>query len=153
MQSEKALGALLEAKVKSSDVFAAWLLSKTKFKGRSARHIFSRSDHPWHKSKTTGKESETDVLLVFEDQKTLSRFAIHVELKLAGGRFEQDQPEQYPQRAEEWRGIEKWGNYDEFTVVLIAPEAFHKANADRCAIFDSYIPFSEIAKFVPEFDR
>jgi hypothetical protein len=149
--TEKQLDAFFHRAFERSEEFSTWFLARTKFAGRRARIALLRSDHPWYQSKRTGVQSETDILIVIEDLDSGSRFALHIENKLANGKFEPNQPELYHERAKDWRFTPKWGNYDAYEVVLIAPRAFRDRNADKAAIFDVYVAHEELAWFVPEF--
>jgi len=149
--TEKDLDKAIEAKFRKSGEFVTWFLSRTKFANRAANLVHLRSNHPWYQSETTGVQSETDILVVFEDAGGSNRFAIHIENKLSSGSFTENQPDLYRERAAEWVGREKYGNYDDFEVVLIAPRAFYERNGDQCRIFDRYVAHEDIAEFIPEF--
>ena len=138
-------------KVRTSPEFAKWLLSKTKFKGVDAVPILVRSDNPWYQSRRTGRQSETDILVVFERRDRSDRFALHIENKQAKETFRLDQPELYHERAADWKNTPKWGNYQDFEVMLIAPQEFYEQHKERSAIFHRYLSHEEIATFVPEF--
>lgn len=147
---EKELNKLFVNVIKTSPLFKAWFLSETDFIGREAKVVLARDDNPWHKSKITGKESETDILLVFEDKS--KRFAIHIENKTAGDKFRDGQPEEYHARASEWRNTKKYENYDEFRVVLIAPRRFIDANKEKVGIFHHSVAHEDIAAYIPDFE-
>ena len=149
--TEKLLDKAFEAKIKDSQEFRSWLLGKTKFSGRQAKLILSRSDNPWYRCKETGKDSETDILLVFEDFATRDRFALHFENKRSNGKFGERQPELYHKRANDWLHMPKWGSYRDFEVIIIAPIFFYRNNSERSAIFHRFISHEAIAEFVPEF--
>jgi hypothetical protein len=149
--TEKQLNWLFETKIRQSDDFVEWFLGRTKFRGRSARLVLARADNPWYRSKKTGKGSETDVLLVFEDRISGQIFALHIENKLSGGSFTHKQPEIYYERAEDWKNTAKWGDYSDYDVILIAPRRFydtHKAESDK---FGSFVPHEDIAEYITEF--
>ena len=149
--TEKQLDKQFHAKFEQSDEFSAWFLNRTKFAGRATRLILLRSNHPWYQSKKTGVQSETDILIVLEDVNTRGRFAVHVESKLANGKFEPNQPELYHERAADWRGMAKYGAYDDYEVVLIAPRVFYDRYHEQSKIFHRYVPHEDIAHFIPEF--
>jgi hypothetical protein len=149
--SEKKLDALFDAKFRECAEFASWFLSRTKFRDRSARLVLLRSNHPWYQSKRTGVQSETDILVVFEDQDTAARFAIHIENKLANGKYTNNQPQLYHERANDWRHMAKFGNYDDFEVVLMAPRAFYNRHLEQSQIFHRFVPYEDVAKYIPEF--
>jgi hypothetical protein len=112
------------AKVRSSPEFVSWLLGHTKFKGSEVEQVLVRSDNPWYQSRKTGRQSETDILLVFKNKNTGKNFAIHIENKRLRDKFQPDQPELYHERAADWLNVPKWGNYHDFECILIAPQVF-----------------------------
>jgi hypothetical protein len=138
-------------KVRTSPEFVSWLLSKTKFKDANAVPVLVRSDNPWYQSRKTGRQSETDILIVFERQDGRERFALHIENKQAKETFQPNQPELYHERALDWMNESKWGSYQDFEVMLIAPQVFYTRHKEKADIFHRYVPHDEIAAFVPEF--
>ncbi len=80
MLSEKQIDPIIENAFLHSQAFVDWFISKTKFNGLKAKCVWSRSDHPWGrftfniKDSVSGKineitrDSETDVLVVLEDE-------------------------------------------------------------------------------------
>ena len=149
--TEKQLDASFHRAFERSGEFATWFLGRTKFSGRRIRIVLLRSDHPWYQSRKTGVQSETDILIVMEDVDTGERFALHVENKLENGKFGRNQPELYHERAADWRRTPKWGDYDDYEVVLIAPSAFRDRNAEKAKLFHVFVAHEEVAGFVPEF--
>lgn len=149
--TEKQLDTAFHHAIERSEEFRTWFLGRTKFAGRRARIVLLRSNHPWYQSTKTGVQSETDILIILEDLDTRCRFALHVENKLANGKFGPSQPRLYRERAEDWRFVPKWGNYDEYEIVLIAPRTFRDRNAEKADTFDVFVPHEDIAAFVPEF--
>jgi hypothetical protein len=131
------------AKVRNSPEFAKWLLRYTKFKGLDVEPILVRSDNPWYQSRKTGRQSETDILLVL--------FAIHIENKRLRDKFQPDQPELYHERAADWVGMAKWGNYHDFQCILLAPKGFIEINRPKADIFHNYITHEELSPFIVEF--
>jgi hypothetical protein len=138
-------------KLKSSESFRNWFLSKTAFAGEAVKVLQARSDNPWYQSPTTGIQGETDVFVVFEYVNRPERFALHIENKLLTDRFRPKQPELYLVRAEDWRRTPKWSNYDKFEIVLTAPRQFYERNKNDAVKFHRYISHEEIAPFIPEF--
>lgn len=159
---EKQLDALLEQSFLSDAAFTQWFLGRTKFSGYAEKPVFSRSNHPWGRivytaicpdtgtSTTSIKESETDVLVVFEapDNKI---FALHIENKMGPGKFTPLQPELYPQRAAQWANKSKYGNYTDFETVLVAPLHFFQRNESGARLFDRFISHEDIGDFIPAF--
>src|ERR1017187_9167310 len=95
--------------------FRRWFVNKTKFKGDNPRWVWSRSDNPWcgvelrlpnrqiGEPEMVTRQGETDVLFVFVfEAEPGRRLALHIENKLASGRFTPFQPEVYDARAEFW---------------------------------------------------
>ncbi len=160
--SEKELDHELALLLRDNPDFQKWFLGKTKFAKRLSKCVLSRSDHPWTTvtievtSAVTGeterirRQGETDILVVFEDDSG-KRFALHIENKIAGGRFTNHQPEGYPKRAEKWVGQEKYGNYTEWQAILVAPVEFKERFSEQAAKFNVYISHEEIAEHVPSF--
>lgn len=71
------------------------------------------------------REGETDVLFVFVFKSDPERrLALHIENKLASGRFTPFQPEVYAARAEHWIRNTNYCNYHEWGTVLLAPSSF-----------------------------
>ena len=162
MTNEKQLDAVLKSCLKGDKTFLNWFLSKTK-KGSSYNTIvLLRADYPWGKFRailpnpSTGaieaviREAETDVLLVVENGNG-NRLGIHIENKLATGQFTPYQPEMYATRAEAWRNNIKYGKYDEWETVLIAPLAFMEKNRTDAQKFVSFISHEELATKIPAF--
>jgi hypothetical protein len=162
MATEKDLDRALENALKNDAEFLRWFVDRTRFKGVVPTFVWSRSDNPWCKVKLdlpnveTGesepilRDSETDVLFVFRSESG-KRLALHIENKLASGRFTLHQPELYQARAKLWMGRSKYGNYHEWDTVLLAPTSFLQRNAESARKFGATIPHEEISVFVPEF--
>jgi len=160
--SEKILDYALEQGFKESALFSNWFLSKTRFSKISASYVWSRSDSPWGRftfritnndtnvEAEITRDSETDVLVVFEDRKD-NRVALHIENKLANGKFTKYQPEFYQQRAEAWLENEKFGRYSDYETVLVAPLEFYRNNFPESQHFNKYVSYEEIAILLPEF--
>lgn len=162
MISEKDLDFALEQGFKESTLFSNWFLSKTRFSRMDASYVWSRSDSPWGRftfkitnpdtnlEEKITRDSETDVLIVFEDRKD-NRVALHIENKLANGKFTQYQSEFYQKRAEAWLENEKFGRYSDYETILVAPLEFYRKNFSESQYFDKYISYEEIAMLLPSF--
>lgn len=160
--SEKEFDHELALLLRDNPKFQEWFLGKTRFANRPSKCILSRSDHPWTtvtievKNAATGKtesirrQGETDILVVFEDDSG-ERFALHIENKIAGGKFTKHQPEGYPKRAEKWVGQEKYGNYTEWETILVAPVEFKERLSEQASRFGVYISHEEIAEHISSF--
>jgi len=159
--NENDLDKILENRFKNSELFSTWFLSKTKFSKLTPRYKWSRSDNPWGRftveivNEDTGKkevitrDSETDILVVFESEK--ENIALHIENKLANGKFTQYQPELYSKRAKAWCNNNKYGNYSDFETILVAPVKFYKNNFLASQHFDKFVSYEEIGILIPEF--
>lgn len=88
---------------------------------------------------------------MFEDGDDNSRFALHIENKLASGKFTSDQPQSYKLRARHMMFKPRYLNYSDFETVLISPRSFKTGNEEQCKHFGAYIPHEEIAEFIPQF--
>lgn len=150
--SEKDLDRAFERGLRETPGFLPWLLGQTKFAGCDFDIVLIRSDHPWYRSKLTGKDSETDILIVLRNKLTGRVFALHIENKLANGKFEPNQPENYKVRAQDWIGLMKFGAYEDYETILVAPAQFVEKNAHAASHFDRRIHHEAIARFLPEFD-
>jgi hypothetical protein len=134
---EKGFDKALEHELRTNPQFAAWFLNKTRFREQKATCVYSRSNNPYGKvpfeelNQLTGqmatgtRESETDVLVVFETDDNKRRFALHIKNKRAGGKFTPRQAQNYKDRAKHWMGKSKYRNYEEWATVLVAPGKFH----------------------------
>ena len=161
--SEKELDRALDDALARSPEFADWFLSRTSFAGTRATRVWSRSDHPWGRlpmdvidpetqaTETLVKESETDIIVVYELDDG-ARVGLHIENKVGLGTFRPNQADFYAQRARAWVGVEKYGNYSQWGTVLVAPEAFRARFPEDSAKFDAFISYEDIAQFVPLFD-
>ncbi len=160
--TEKDLDQILDNAFRNSNAFTQWFLSKTRFSKLTARYKWSRSDHPWGQvplkvvNPETGKEEiivrecETDILVIFESDEGLT-FALHIENKLANGKYTQYQPDLYSERAKLWMNDEKYGNYSDFETVLVAPIEFYTRTFEASQPFDKFVSYEEVALLLPEF--
>lgn len=156
--------ALAEALLDSQGHFASWLLSRTRFASEGARCVEVRADNPWSRvalpvhDPATGhieqfiRDCETDVLAIFATAGS-RRFALHLENKLAGGKFTHLQPESYRERLIQWRLKPRLGMYEDASSVLIAPQAFYERNRVAAAMFEAFVSHEAIAEHVPLFGR
>ena len=141
---------------------AAWFFSRTQFAKEVASCDFCRWDNPWSSVQrdapnvvsgevaSSVRQCETDVLAVFSTSDG-RRMALHIENKLASGRFIPNQPEPYQERKNQWKGRNQFGNYTYATTVLIAPSRCRERLGERAAVFDSYISHEDISVHVPAF--
>ena len=162
MPSEKELDLLLAAKLEAEPEFLHWFVGFTKFADRGAVFKSCRSNHPWGthpfpvedpatgEKRSSNRQSETDVLLVLQDNEG-GLFGVHIENKLGTGKFTKLQPEMYPHRAEHWINNPRYGGYVDFDIVLLAPEAFLKRHPDQASLFPHFVSHEAVAKFIPQF--
>ncbi|MGH2508821.1 MAG: hypothetical protein ACRDHZ_15650 [Ktedonobacteraceae bacterium] len=162
MPSEKDLDEALHNGLKENRAFRQWFVQQLQHGHGHDRLVFSRSDNPWGRlpvilpNDVTGaleastRDSETDVLAVFEDAAG-DRLGVHIEDKLGPGVFTKYQPEQYAFRAEAWIGSEAHGSYSHWETVLVAPNSFIEANAQDAQKFTTRITHEDVGKFLPEF--
>ncbi len=78
--------------------------------------------------------------MVFETEGK-SNIALHIENKLANGKFTQYQPELYGERGKLWLNTEKYGNYSDFETVLVAPIEFYANNLEASQCFDKFVSY------------
>lgn len=162
INTEKQLDLSLEQALKESEEFRGWFLSKTGFLREQAILVLSRSNWPWGRVKlrlwnpetqtyeTATREGETDLLVVFQSARR-GRFALHIENKLHSGRFTDRQPELYRARAAAWAGNAKYGDYEEWETVLVAPLEFYERNMYEASKFSRFISHEDIAVHIREF--
>ena len=162
--SEKDLDLALEMALSTNPTFAAWLLRRTKFSDLAATYAWSRANHPWGPvslevaSTETGergtivRDGETDVLVVYETAQN-RRVALHIENKLAGGKFTPFQLALYNARAKSWKGNSKFGSYDDWDIVLLAPRRFYDRFPVVCKQFGAYVAHEDIAFHIPAFGQ
>jgi hypothetical protein len=96
------------------------------------------------------REGETDVLVVFEGPDK-RRLGIHIENKVSSGTFTPHQPEVCAARADCWAHNSKYGAYDEWETVLLAPKAFYERNLAEAKKYTTFIAHEEIAAHIPAF--
>jgi hypothetical protein len=161
--SEDQLCLAFAEQVKNSAEFAKWVLNRTKFKQyqESARLLHEEQmqirprkfwrRHWWCHVPELAKDRETDIFMVFEVVKTKYRFALHIENKKSLGRFLEGQAEAYEARALHMMKRPEYLNYEEFETVLISPRSFRARYGTECDLFDSYISYEDVAKYIPEF--
>lgn len=130
-------------------IFQNWIISRTKFKGRRLELVIEKIWHQrWYRDPITKKDSETDIFLVFKDQDSGSRIALHIENKLANSTWQAYQAENYKLRGEARKSSY---NYVDFQTVLMAPQYFIDAWPAQVAHFDVIITHEALSNFIPEF--
>jgi len=160
--SEKELDKALESALRDDKEFRDWFLDQLPNKTDYKELVLCRSDHPWGKirailpNENTGalepieRESETDILAVFENSKGI-RVGVHIENKLALGSFTRYQPDLYAARAEQWMGRKAYGAYHHWLTVLLAPKAFIEAYESDCRKFQIRITHEQLAEKIDLF--
>jgi hypothetical protein len=161
MASEKELDLALASELEHNPAFLSWFLSHTKFAGSEVSFHACRANHPWgtHPFRHTdgsgaesvqSRQSETDVLLLLKEQNGRI-VAVHIENKVGAGKFTNNQPEMYAQRAAHWVGNPRYGGYEEFDIVLVAPQEFVSRNSEQAAIFPVFVSHESIGQHIPLF--
>jgi hypothetical protein len=89
--------------------------------------------------------------MVFDNEETNRRFALHFENKTDGYRFSDGQAKAYSVRARHMANQKKYLSYEDFETVLIAPNSFREKHRSKCDLFDVYISYESTANFIPEF--
>ncbi|KQW21189.1 hypothetical protein ASC80_13815 [Afipia sp. Root123D2] len=139
--------------------FAVWLLSQTKFAAvaksvdllaeeQAKRPAKAWWRHWWCSVKDTGRQSETDILLVFKDGER--RVALHIENKFSAP-LVQYQADDYAPRARQMMK-NKWVSYDDFETIIIAPKSYLLGNIAECKKFDRMISYERIGQHIPEYE-
>lgn len=160
--SEDKLCELFADKLVSSSTFAFWILNQTKFSAHAANSRILHEEqaairprkhwwrHWWCALPNSAIQSETDIFVVFE-RADRSRFALHMENKKLGRKFEPRQEELYLLRAQHMMNKPECLGYSDFQTVLIAPEIYRQREPTRCAGFGCFISYEAIAAFISEF--
>ena len=133
---ERDIDLLLAEEFEVSRAFASWFIDQTKFKGKVADVVevaVSKSD----------RLGESDLVILFEEERTGPRFAIFIEDKIDAP-LQPEQEARYRQRAE--LGLEA-GHYSEYTVVLCAPEAYLRAHPEA-GTFDRFVSYERMAAYL-----
>jgi hypothetical protein len=139
MVSELKLDHLFWEAISSNPSFQVWFLSRTKFVGRDLNLVTNEKWHQrWYKDPETGKESETDILLIFLDRATSDH-----------GMWRKGQAEQYRRRA--LNRMLPW-RYVDFQTALIAPTLFIARWPLEVGHFDVTVSYEDISAFVPTFN-
>jgi hypothetical protein len=129
--------------------FRGWLLQRTKFGLRDLELVTDEKWHQrWYRDPETGKDSESDILLLWRDRSADERLALHIENKPAHGAWEPSQAVNYRRRAENRKSAWRYVDYE---VVLMAPAAFLARHLEEVAHFDFVLTYEEIGVFVPAF--
>lgn len=143
----------------SDPAFRQWVLTRTKFFDRREATLLveEQSVRPakhwwrhWWTQLPDGSQSETDVFAVFHDQEDGARFALHLECKVAKGKFMPNQPAQYALRGEHMMS-NKWAPYAQFDTILLAPAAFAQAYPTDTHAFGAFISFEDVGRWLPAF--
>ncbi len=129
--------------------FRHWVITQTKFyeRRRSTLLFNEQAARPakdwwrhWWVKLPDGSQSETDIFLVFCDQADGTRFALHVECKLGGGKFTPNQAAQYAARGA-FMKQNRWVPYNDFDTVLLPPKDFIERFAQDAEAFGSTLTF------------
>jgi hypothetical protein len=149
MTNELELDNLFWKAISTNEAFQSWFLQRTKFAACALDLVVEEKWHQrWYKDPISGKESETDILLVFKDRENSDRYAVHVENKPPHGKWRPRQPENYRIPAKDRMSKLRYVDYQ---VALIAPLAFLKVSSSEIEHFDFAISYEDIGDFIPEF--
>lgn len=165
MLSEGELDRAFANMLSSSPDFCSWVLRKTKFADMASDAVLldekqaaakpNKKPENWWRHwwcrLEDGSESETDIFAVFGVSSADDRVALHIEDKPPHGKFTPNQYLNYSRRAEFMAHKPQFMNYSDFTTVLLAPQAFMDANADKVRHFGCLLPYDAVAEFIPEF--
>jgi len=159
--SEDMLSRLFAERMRTDVAFAAWLVGKTRFaaspskllheeQARKRPHVSADRwwRHWWCKIPHLGRERETDIFLVFGNDR--QRFALHIENKNAA-KFLSGQAEDYEPRAKWMMNQNEYLNYSDFQTLLLAPRSVSIRYPRERACFDVHVPYEALAEFIPEF--
>ncbi len=151
--------------VRTSPKFRGAVLSRTKFaaSATTARLLWEEQvrarpkvlpdrwwRHWWCKIPEVNRERETDIFLVFEDEVTAERFALHVENKLEAS-FTDGQAADYEPRGRHMLNKPRYLSHGDFATMLVCPAAYAELRADQANVFGSVLSHEEIGAHVPEF--
>ena len=132
-----------------SAAFRNWLVSRTKFRDLPLSLVTDEKWHQrWYRDSDTKKDSETDILLLFVNDHTGDRYALHIENKPDHRKWEPDQVENYSKRAV--NRMTSW-RYIDFQTVLLAPFSFVQRHPCEASQFQLTLTYEEVGAFVPEF--
>jgi hypothetical protein len=100
MKNELDLDHLFWKEMRDNPAFRTWFLGLTKFSEHALDLVTDEKWHQrWYTDPLNGKDSETDIVLLFKDRGNGDRYAIHIENKPAHGKWEPNQAENYRRRA------------------------------------------------------
>lgn len=151
---------LFAQQIRNSPSFTEWVLGHTKFAhvAAEARLLAEELEkrkakfwwrHWWARVPEVGRESETDILLLFGIGDAVERFAIHVEAKVDAV-FSPFQPQDYAARGRQMATDPRL-LYSDFDTVIIAPRLYLERYPVECGHFGSAISFEDIAAHIPAF--
>lgn len=154
------LDEIFAAKLVESHEFRSWLLSRTKFarlwpiaRLLSEERERMRAGAPWWRNAQEGERGLlTNMLLVFEVEQTLLRFALHVQSATRPETLDLCDFAAIRARAQTLVNQKRALAYMDFETVLLAPQALIVGDA-RTLNFDRRIPFETVAGFVPQFGQ
>jgi hypothetical protein len=140
-----------------------WMLSKTKFApdSRVCRLLDKEQmslrprkrwwRHWWCAIPDIIEQRETDIFMVFEAAETHRRFALHIENKPTGSKFREGQAAAYEPRGRHMLNRSQFLSHSDFQTVLLAPTSFRSRFAVDAALFDVFLSYEEVARFVPAY--
>ncbi len=97
------------------------------------------------------KARETDIFMVFDAPTDQHRFALHIENKRDSYKFNEGQAAAYAPRAQSMLNKPEYLSHADFQTVLLAPMRFHDRHEAEASLFDVFISYEAVARFLPAF--
>ena len=161
--SEDQLCEIFADAVRDDPAIRFWLLSKTKIsqseldcrllheEQMSIRPRRRWWRHWWCTVPELSEQRETDIFMVFEVTLSRARFALHFENKRDNYKFNPGQAAAYAPRSRHMLNRPEYLSHSDFQTVLLAPMSFHKRHTAEATLFDVFISYEEVARFLPAF--
>jgi hypothetical protein len=156
--TEEQLSAAFADQMKQSPEFCSWVLQWTKFAELSSemkllheKQFSLRMRNFWWKDwwckpPQLKKGRQMDVFAVFEITGIKRNVALLIENKRGSGRFtDEAQAEDYRAVAEHMKNDNYYMNFVDYETLIIAPQSFLDLHPEKAKLFDSKIPYEEIA--------
>ncbi len=138
--------------VRDSPELRLWLLSETKFSERMSIRPRKRWwRHWWCVVPGLEKARETDIFMVFEAPPDRHRFALHIENKRDRYKFNDGQAAAYTPRAQSMLNKPEYLSHSDYQTVLLAPSRFRDRHEAEASLFDIFISYEAVARFLPAF--
>ena len=89
--------------------------------------------------------------MVFEVTASGKRFALHVENKRDNYKFNPGQAAAYAPRARHMLNRAEYLSHSDFQTVLLAPVSLRDRHAAESALFDIFVSYEEVERFLPAY--